>query len=67
MGALLSPGGLIMRKKLIRLTLVLAVLATASLSSSVFADEDCDTPEIHCCADGRCVTCCEPCAIRCTV
>ena len=66
MGALLSPGGLIMRKKLIRLTLVLAVLAAASLSSSVFAD-DCDTPEIHCCADGRCITCCEPCAIRCTV
>jgi hypothetical protein len=56
-----------MRKKLIRLTLVLAVLAASSLSSSVFADEDCDTPEIHCCADGRCITCCEPCAIRCTV
>jgi hypothetical protein len=53
-----------MRKKLIQLALVLGV-ATATLNLVPSAASACQ-PETHCCADGRCVTCCH-CAIRCTV
>ncbi|HYG63214.1 MAG TPA: hypothetical protein VEL74_11585 [Thermoanaerobaculia bacterium] len=51
-----------MRKKLIKLTLALTVLAAASLMPAPAAEAACNT---YCCPDGRCVTCCRPCAIRC--